>query len=56
MAPRQALSYDKGGFAEPRTTFTGWSRMALPLAGSFRVTEVAPARVGEDVPARVAGA
>ena len=40
VAPRQVTVFDKAGYPTLSTRFTGWSRMALPLEGAFRVTEV----------------
>ncbi|OTF73724.1 intron-binding protein aquarius-like protein [Euroglyphus maynei] len=34
--------------------FGGWSRMAIPI-DSFHITEIGPARIGEDKPSRVRG-
>ena len=40
------------GNTEGGTEFSGWSRMALPIA-TFLVVEVGAPRVGEDHPSRV---
>jgi intron-binding protein aquarius len=52
MAPRISSSYDRMGFPTTITAFTGWARMALPIAAST-VTSVTPPRVGEEIPAQV---
>lgn len=52
VAPRLATVYNAAGYPEETTVFSGWARMAVPLAG-FAVKEVAPPRIGEAVPAKV---
>lgn len=53
-APRAVTAKDRSGATSTGTRFTGWARMAAPVH-SFALKEVAPPKVGAEVPAHVKG-
>lgn len=50
---RQSMADDDIDDIQVKTQFDGWSRMALELVEPFRIVDVQPPKLGENVPSRV---